>query len=389
MMKSRLVAVVFAVIVISIVVMVIVRMAKLEKSLVIPEPNLKDHPIYSQYDFVPVENVINFGIQPFNTPAGQITETMKRDLILRDALAEIGMEIRFYEFLQDDEINFFLKQGKLHAGVGGDLPAIIAAATFGVVIPSLIQHGFTSIVAGHSMRLRELKGKRVGYAFGSHDYYALVKALESDGLSEKDVNLIPVKAFRMPEALSKGAIDAFAACEPIPTITVMNYRGSTVIHRILSSGYLYFSHSFSEKHPKAMHQIVAAEIRALRWLRKDRENLLEASRWALMATEKLSGHDAGISVEQNAYLAMEDLLGLTSVPFIPINDLAPNGSLPRQHEFLRAKEKIPSSSEWDTIQGSFDRQIINDLLLNQKKYHLDEFKYSGVDGGERDTENER
>ncbi len=56
-----------------------------------------------------------------------ISESMKRDEVLRRVLSKQGIKIRFYSFLKGADVNFFIKRGNLEAGIGGDIPALTAA----------------------------------------------------------------------------------------------------------------------------------------------------------------------------------------------------------------------------------------------------------------------
>lgn len=346
-----------------------------ERHLLVTDPAPSNHPVYSDYKFNNTEHVVNIGVQPVYSPTGFITEAMKRDTILREVLAEVGIKANFYAFLKGDDVNFFLRRGDIDAGIGGDMPAITAAATSDIIIPTLIQQGFTSIVARRSLLIRELRGRNIGYAFGSNAHYALLKALSSDGISEGQVNLIPMEVSEMPDALQAEKITAFSAWEPTPSITLMTYPENVVIHRYLSSGYIYFTKIFSDKFPEIIRQIIASEIRALRWMQSSRQNLLLASQWAIQAGEDLTKRKVNLSVEQNASLAENDILGLTSAPIIPQNYLSPNGSLHMEFKFLKALNKISDSTNWDKVRNSFDLQIIIDVLAHSKEYKLDEGNY--------------
>jgi NitT/TauT family transport system substrate-binding protein len=139
---------------------------------------------------------------------------------------------------------------------------------------------------------------------------------------------------------------------------------------------MYFQKDFSDKHPEIMRQIVAAEIRSLKWMQNDKQNLLQASEWSIKAGENLTGNEIPLTLEQNASLARNDILGLSSAPIIPKNDLKQNGPLNREFEFLQKLGKIPSSSSWKNVSASFDRKVINEVLANQKKYRLNEFNFT-------------
>lgn len=51
-----------------------------------------------------------------------------------------------------------------------------------------------------------------------------------------------------------------------------------------------------------------------------------------------------------------------------------------EFEFLKELGKIPSSSDWDKVRGSFNLQILDDVLADPSGYRLNEFIYG--DGNE-------
>lgn len=334
-----------------------------------------NHAIYSKYDFSNTEEVFNLGTQPFFSPTGLITETMKRDIILHNALSESGIKARFFPFLKGSDVNLFLRRGDIDAGIGGDMPTITAAAAMDITVTSLIQQGFTSVIARHPMLIRELKGCKIGYAKGSNAHYALLRALASDGLDEAHVHLIPMEVDNMPEALIAGDIDAFSAWEPTPSITLKNYPNTTVIHRYISSGFMYFTKTFSEEHPEVVRQILSAEVRALKWLRSSRSNLLLASRWSLQAGKALTKRKTMLTVEQGAYLAISDIIGSSSAPLIPRRDLSLEGPLRAEFQLLQAIGKIPSAVGWEAVYNSFDLEIMSDVLTNSRNYNINKYNY--------------
>lgn len=346
------------------------------KVSIIPAQNISHHLIYTDYTVNKSVNVISVGCQPLYLPTSLITEAMKRDTVFNDALSKLKMRCTFYSFLKGEDINFFLKKGYLDVGIVGDMSAIIAAATLDIIIPALIQQGFTSIIANRPMMIDELRGRNIGYVYGSHAHYALLTALSSGGLSEDKVNLIPLETTEMPEALACGKIDAFSAGEPTPEIALTLHPEGVALHRHLSSGYIVFLKGFSDKHHEVVRQIIAAEIRAIRWMQSNRQNLLQSSGWVLEECAALSGRALGLSPAQYASLALRDLLGITSFPIIPRNDLRQNGLLYTKFIFLQAKGKIQASINWDTVENCFDNQIIFEVLDNQKKYRIDTFNYT-------------
>ncbi len=376
-MKARLIG--FLLVIAGLILLTIIINPKpnqTERTLTLTTPDLSNHPIYSKYDFSRENNIINVGIQPLWLPTGAIAEAMERDAVLKKALSEQGMEIRFHPFLKGADVNFYLRRGDLDVAIGGDMPALTAAADSKVVVAALIQQGFSATVANKHMPMSELRGKRIGYAFGSNAHYALLQALLAVDLQETDVRLIPLDVNEMPDALNKGEIDAFSAWEPTPTIAVTQFEDQVVIHRSLTSGYLYFSSSFADGNPEAVRQIVASELRTLKWMRSQDQNLLDASHWALLAGQELSGQKIVLSAEQYAALTKNDLLGTSPIANIPERNLAPGGSLFQEFQFLKRLGKIPNTVKWEAVKASFDLTIIDHVLSGTRKYQLETFEYN-------------
>lgn len=346
-----------------------------ENTLIKPAPNLTTHPIYSTYKFPEKETTINIGDQPLYLPTSLITEAMKRDLLLKDELSKLNTKLQFYSFLKGDDVNFFIRSGDLQAGIGGDMPALTAAVSTEIIIPALIQQGYCSIVATKPMLINELKGKRIAYAFGSNAHYALLKVLKAGKLSQTQVNLIEMEVTEMPESLASGKIDAYSAWEPTPTISLMNYPESVVINRNLSSGYIYFKKTFVEEHPEAVRQIIAAQIRALRWMQKDRQNLLLASKWSLQRINQFTDLNINLTEKQIAALSADDILRRCKTPFIPKNYLKEKGPIHSEFRFLKKVKKIADSSKWEKVRDSFDNQLISKVVSNSKRYKLNKFLF--------------
>ncbi len=335
--------------------------------------------IYNSYEFGSTESIINIGTQPLYFPTGLITEVMKHDLILKEMLAEEGFEIRFHPFLKGNDVNHFLKSGDLDAGVGGDMPAISAVASMDIIVPIMIQQGFISIIATEHMLLKDLKGRSIAFAYGSNAHYALLNSLNSGGVKESQVNLVPMEVTAMADALKNGEIDAFSAWEPTPFLTLKKYAACAVIHRSLSSGYLYFSKSFYDKHKIALLHILAAELRAINWMHFEKQNLLRSGELVLESILTMTDSAPDLTKTEIGDLAMEDILRTSAAPSVPENYLKDNGSLHNEFIFLKKIRKIEASKKWEDVRNSFDRKILQEVNSDPEKYRFNEFRYS-LDG---------
>jgi len=339
--------------------------------------DLSEHPKYSLYNFSNEEHIVDIGIQPLWIPTNTIVETMKLDEILSETMEKLGMKLRFHSFYKGADVNYFMERGDLEVGIGGDMPAITAAANFDVFIPTIIQQGFASIVAKEVFLQSSLRGKRVGYALGSNAHYALLQAITAGGLTESDVILVPLDVNEMPGALDRGRIDAFSAWEPTPSIAEATFDKQRRIFKTMTSGYLYFTRSFAERYPKAVNHILASQIRSMRWLRRGNSNMRVAVKRTRTAWEEFSGTELALSDEKISNLNSEDILGVTSYPIIPKNSLLENGSLHREFIFLKKLGKIPESTQWDVVVSKFDSRLIKIIIEQPEKYMLHKLRFAG------------
>ncbi len=345
--------------------------------------DLGNHPVYSKYEFWPEDNVIDIGIQPLGIPIGVIPEVMRRDLVLRKGLADKGLGIRFHSFLKGSDLNYYLARGDLEVVMGGDMPALTAAATDDITIVSLVKKGFTSLVAAEPMMVEDLRGKRIGYPFGSNAHYALLQTLELNGVGENEVRLVRLNVPEMADALASGKIDAFAAWEPFPTMALQKHAGFAVIHRSLSTSYMYMAREFEKKHPEAARMILASQIRALSWMDRDKRNLLKACSWNLEARQEFAGRKQFLTVREIAELTHKGLLGITTTPSIPEDYLSEQGMLHREFEFLKGMGLVPDPIKWSRVHDSFDLEMINEAIEDSAGYRLGAYEYfdtAGKDG---------
>ncbi len=340
-------------------------------------------PIYSTYEFGEGDSIVDIGIQPLWIPTNIIAETMRRDRLLREALADLGLEIRFHPFLKGADVNVYLESGDLECGIGGDMPALTIVANTDALVTSLLQYGLASIVARRHMLIEDLRGKEIGYAFGSNAYHGLLEDLSAAGLQETDVRLVSLDVDEMPDALDQGVIDAYSAWEPTPTISLTRFEDQVVIHRCLTSGYLYFSRSFSDQHEKTVRQIIASQLRTLTWLRERKENLRMAGRWAMQAEKAFSGRESVLSVDQYVKLATEDLVGISGTIAVPSRELDAGGRLNEEFEFLKELGKVSSEVDWKSVKNRFDSTLLDDISSNKQKYQLNTFDYTYTDEGDR------
>ncbi|MBL7049385.1 MAG: NrtA/SsuA/CpmA family ABC transporter substrate-binding protein [Nitrospira sp.] len=337
--------------------------------------DLSDHKIYKTYNFLKSDRLINIGTQPMYMPTGLITEMMKRDRILKSNLSDLGFRVQFFSFFKGNDINFFLKSGELAGGIGGDMPMLRAAVNQDIFAPILMQLGELSIVAQNHISVADLKGKRIGYPYGSNAHYTLLNALEKSGINEFLIKHAPMEIDELPAALKNGDIDAFAAWEPAPSIALNDSKNAAVIYSGTSSGYMYFSRAFYENNQDAVQHILAAVLRAVEWMQADVKNSYIAASWLLKEVADFTGEELQIPIQDLVKLAANDIIGRSSLPLIPEEYLQMSGPLHREFIFLKERHKIPPASEWQRVRDSLDYNLLKAIDANPEKYLQHQFNY--------------
>lgn len=73
---------------------------------------------------------------------------------------------------------------------------------------------------------KDLKGKKIGLEVNLVEHLLLLKALESNGMKEKDITIVNVPTNETPQTLASGGVDAVAAWYPIAGQALKQVAGS-------------------------------------------------------------------------------------------------------------------------------------------------------------------
>ncbi|MCI4626983.1 MAG: ABC transporter substrate-binding protein, partial [Candidatus Magnetoovum sp. WYHC-5] len=201
-------------------------------------------------------------------------------------------------------------------------------------------------------------------------------ALAAAGIKEQDVNMLSMEITDMPDAFEKGNVDALAAWEPYAHYAFFSSTAHAIIYRNISLGFIYFSKAFFvDNNDKAVYAIIAAEIRALKWLNQDTKNLYTAIEWTKTTEGTFAGKKALLTTLQIADLARKDLIGRAPQPRIPQYETTEEGVLYKEFTFLKQIGKIATDIKWQHVKDSFNFSIVDDILANTQKYEIDTFSY--------------
>ncbi|MBA4368043.1 MAG: hypothetical protein C0403_10460, partial [Desulfobacterium sp.] len=193
-------------------------------------------PLYSTYTFGSKEaKVLDLGTQPMAVPEGLIGAALSHDRLLRRALKERGWELRSHSFLKGLDSNFFFQRGDLDVALTGIWPTLTLASLYDIQVIGLAMQDFDSLITkGRLRQITDLKGKRIGAPSGSTAHHSLLVALETAGMKESDVTIIPIEVSEMSEALIQGRVDAFSSWEPFSANALRTHPEFSVVQRFLS-----------------------------------------------------------------------------------------------------------------------------------------------------------
>lgn len=326
---------------------------------------------YNTYTFSEDPNVINFGDQPYFMPGALIIEIIKRDKIFSEELAKLNLKIKFHHFLKGNDINYFMRKGLLDGCFSGDMPTIRLSTDIGINTVTSFR-GPTSIISRDIREIKDLREKKIGYAFGSNAHYYLLNILKKNDVPLKKVELVSMNITEMEKALLENRIDAYSTWEFSPPTTTKTIQNKITTHKGKSYGFITFSKSFSEKQPEAVKIFIAAQIRAIKWLKLNNNNQKLISLWVYETIHQWGQRKLPLSIEKTKRHVHEAMSRdyLDTIPRLPQSALKNNGVIRSQFDFLKENGLVPETARWENTMTSFNVQIIDEVLANPDKYRL-------------------
>ena len=321
---------------------------------------------------------LGFSYQPLASPGGALATALQRDRILREALARQGFQLTMLPVRDGGEAITQLAQGRAALSTMGDMPFIKAVASgMPLCAVTLLKQNYVSVIGPKGMMAADLKGKRIGNAFGTTGHFALMKTLAGSGMGEADAVLVPMEVNEMEDALLKGDIDAYAAWAPTPELTLARYPDRfAAIGKQKSIAFLAMSGKVAELHPEVPRLVAAALTRALMWVERDRGALEKMARWNAADIAALNGKALPQAAQARLVQDLRsDLKAVGRVPRIPRGIEADGSSLCDEFLFLKKLGKVPASVQWGLLKGSFRFEYLDQVMKNPKQYRITRFDY--------------
>jgi taurine transport system substrate-binding protein len=297
---------------------------------------------------------IRLGYQSF--PSGDLI--VKNSRWLEEALPNYN--IKWTKFDSGADVNTAFIAKELDFGALGSSP-VARGLSAPLNIPYKV--AFVLDVAGDNEALvarngsginsiADLKGKRIGTPFASTAHYSLLAALNQNGLSTNDVQLVDLQPQAILAAWDRGDIDA--AYSWLPTLDQLRKTGKDLItsRRLAKDGKPTLDlgavrDEFANAHPDVVDIWRQQEARALKLIHDDPA----AASKAIAAEIGLSPDEVAGQLKQGVYLAPDQVasaewLGAEGKP----GNIAAN--LQSASQFLADQKQIPSAAPLQTFQGA-------------------------------------
>jgi sulfonate transport system substrate-binding protein len=170
----------------------------------------------------------------------------------------------------------------------------------------------------------ELKGKKIAATRGTDPFIFLLRALDKAGLSDKDVEIVPLQHADGKAALEKGDVDAWAGLDPLMAKSEVE-QGSRLFFRetsFNSYGVLNVREAFAKQYPEYVTRVLQVYEKGRDWAIKNpaefKQILIKASNLTdAVAAKQLERTDLSkstIGEEQKAViLAAGDVLKKSGV----------------------------------------------------------------------------
>jgi len=201
-----------------------------------------------------------------------VSMVLKEKGWLEEEFKKDGIAIRWVQTLGSNKALEFLNAGSLDFGSSAGAAALVSKIN-GNPIKSIYvysQPEWTALVTRKDTaiaKIADLKGKRVAVTRGTDPHIFLVRALQSVGLTEKDI--IPV-LLQHPDgkiALMRGDVDAWAGLDPMMAQAEVE-EGARLFYRNKAAntwGILSTRIEFLKDHPDLVKRVLAVYERARKY----------------------------------------------------------------------------------------------------------------------------
>ncbi|MED4813021.1 aliphatic sulfonate ABC transporter substrate-binding protein [Bacillus atrophaeus] len=220
---------------------------------------------------------INIGIQQSLSPL----LIAKEKGWFEEAFEKEGIKVKWTEFQSGPPQFEGLAADKLDFSQVGNSPVISGQAAgisfkeIGLSQDGLKANGILVKKDSGIHNLKDLKGKKIAVAKGSSGFDFLYKALDQEGLSAGDVNIIQLQPDEATSAFENGAVDAWSIWEPYLSIQTLKHEAKIIANGestdLYSPGFTLVRTKFADEYPDEVVRFLKVYDKAVAWQKKHRE----------------------------------------------------------------------------------------------------------------------
>ena len=194
---------------------------------------------------------------------------LKEKGYLEQALAEDGVKVEWVKSLGSNKALEFLNAKSIDFGSTAGAAALVARAN-GNPIQAVYVYSkpeWTALVTRPDTQIKsvaDLKGKKIAVTRGTDPFIFLLRALDSAGLTERDVELVQLQHPDGQAALERGDVDAWAGLDPLMATSELK-RGSVLFFRKPewnTYGVLNVREEFAKRYPAYVARVIDAYEKA-------------------------------------------------------------------------------------------------------------------------------
>src|SRR6188472_1924939 len=234
-----------------------------------------------------------------------VSMVLKEKQLLEKEFAKDGISIVWVQTLGSNKALEFLNAGSIDLGSTAGAAALVAKIN-GNPIKSIYVYSrpeWTALVTGKDSpiaKIADLKGKRVAVTRGTDPHIFLVRALQSVGLTEKDITPVLLQHPDGKTALIRGDVDAWAGLDPMMAQAEIE-DGARLFYRNKGAntwGILNTREEFLKDHPDLVKRVLKVYEEARKY---SLANYAEEKK-AFQAATKLNDAIADIQLKQRTDL---------------------------------------------------------------------------------------
>jgi sulfonate transport system substrate-binding protein len=192
-----------------------------------------------------------------------VSIVLKEKGLLEKEFAKDGISIRWVQSAGSNKALEFLNAGSIDFGSTAGSAALVAKIN-GNPIKSIYvysQPEWTALVTKNDSikKIEDLKGKRVAVTRGTDPHIFLVRALQSVGLTDKDITAVLLQHADGKTALIRGDVDAWAGLDPMMAQAEIE-EGARLFYRNKAAntwGILNVREQFLKDNPDVVKRVLA------------------------------------------------------------------------------------------------------------------------------------